>query len=68
MSTEDWPEPRVTGNAHLLAGFIAGSIGRPRIGGERLYEVERLENPVIVSHTESGNRYRVTVEQISGSE
>ena len=67
VSTEPWPEPRVTGNAHLLSGYIAGSLSRERIGGPTMYRPVQLANPLIVEH-ENGNRYRVTVEQISGEE
>jgi hypothetical protein len=64
-SKELWPEPRVTGNAALLAGYIAGVMHKCDRDGP--YSVVGLNPGVEIEH-ENGNRYRLTVEQISGQE
>jgi hypothetical protein len=62
-----WPEPRQTDNAILLEGYLCGALSRP---GEHLYRViERRGNEgTTIEHRETGNRYLLRVEQISGTE
>lgn len=69
LPLRDWEEPRVTSNAHLLHGYIAGVVDRDadRRGEDALYHVEQLHGELIVKSSQ-GNRFRVTVEQISGEE
>jgi hypothetical protein len=64
--------PRVTGNSVLLLGYISAAFHNTaeRLGEETPYEVDEVypsDGYMIVEHT-SGNRYRVSVEQISGIE
>jgi hypothetical protein len=65
MDEELWPEPRVTMNACLLAGYLAGVMHKAEPDGP--YKVVSLNPGVEIEH-ENGNRYRVRVEQISGQE
>lgn len=67
--SHEWTEPRRTGNAHLLAGHIAGLISKH--GNELNYAVDTsngLGNPLTVFNVMTGNRYNVIVEQIEGVE
>lgn len=56
--------PERTGNSYLLAGYIAGVVFNRR----DTYDVVEAGNPLVVEHRETGNRYHVTVEQVSGVE
>ena len=58
----------VTGNAVLLLGYVAGSIGR---ADEPTYEVESADAASgcqVVRHILSGNTYRISVVQLDGVE
>lgn len=57
-----WAEPEITGNAHILAGYIGAGLK------ETPYALVTLDNPFEVENIETGNRFRVTVEQVSGTE
>lgn len=61
---DTWPEPRVTGNAQLMLGFIAGSI----VGEYRVVGVDSEANEMLFENLRSRNRFRVTVRQIAGVE
>lgn len=60
----DWPEAKPTGNAHLLAGYIAARLSEV----PRDYEIAALGNPLILKNRNTGNRFSVSVQQIAGSE
>jgi hypothetical protein len=59
-----WPEPEITPQCGLFTGFLAGSLDR----SERRYRAIGLSNPLEILDLNSGARFRVTVEQISGDE
>jgi hypothetical protein len=61
-------EPRITGNAVLLAGFIGGLLIRPSVDSPyRPVEVDATDATTLLEHR-NGNRYAITVRQISGVE
>jgi hypothetical protein len=57
-----WQEPKITANAHLLAGYIGAGLR------DTPYALVTLDNPFEVENIETGNRFRVSVEQVSGTE
>lgn len=68
---ERWPEPRVTPNAMLLSGYIAGAlcaVAQERWLTYRVIEMDAASGDSIIERTETGNRFRLHVEQISGKE
>lgn len=61
-------EPTVTGNAIMLSGFVAASINSQK---DKLYSVTGIvagRGELIVTNNVTKNRYRIRVEQISGTE
>ena len=60
----DWPEPKWTGNAQLLEGYIAAAIS---LIDDAPYSLVELGERVVLMH-ENENRYWVKVMQISGVE
>jgi hypothetical protein len=62
MTDERWPKPKATGNAYLLLGFIGG-----RIHNDYSLE-ERAADGLIVKNRTTGNRFKIHVDQISGTE
>ena len=61
-------EPKVTGNAILLCGFVSGMI---RFAGNGPYEVEAVSAEsatLTIKHSRNGNTYRLAFTQIGGSE
>lgn len=64
LDDRDWPSPLVTENAVLLLGYIAGRIHSPSYG---VVDADPENGRQIIEHRVSGNRYRVSVEQISGT-
>jgi hypothetical protein len=66
MDNDAWPAPRVTGNAMILLGFLIA-----RMHGAEDYmadDVDAAVGEATLRHTGTGNLYRVTVQQISGTE
>lgn len=63
----DWPEPKMTGNAELLTGFLAGMLST-REDHYRAVEFLTIGGGLIVRNTKTGNRFSVTVRQIGGQE
>ena len=59
--------PRVTGNTQLLMGWVAGSMAF-RAATYRVVEAHPTQGELIIEHERNGNRYRVSFEQISGTE
>lgn len=57
-----WPEPKITTNANMLAGFLIGCLGT-----HRTFRAVAIDHPfeIISDH---GNLFRVTIEQIAGTE
>lgn len=71
MSDKLWPEPRVTPNSMLLSGYIAGAlsaVAQERWLTYRIIELDAAGGTTIIERTETGNRFRLHVEQISGRE
>lgn len=66
MDIEDWPEPRVTDNAVLLAGYLMAAMTQDPM--YRLAEAKPEEATSIIETRHTGNRFRVRVEQIGGTE
>lgn len=60
-----WDGPRVTNNAVLLLGFIGGSVDPERYS---LHDVRPGEATCILMNTQTGNLFRVRVDQIGGTE
>jgi hypothetical protein len=62
----DWGTPKVTDNARLLSGYIVGALSQ-----RDLYELVGFDSTlgtiVVRSHL-TGNRFKVTVAQVAGSE
>ena len=58
----------VTGNAILLLGYLAGAVDR--LGDDAVYRFVRggAGGVAVVEHRRNGNRYRVSVVQIEGTE
>lgn len=70
-TNELWPEPRVTPNAMLLSGYIAGAlsaVAQERWVTYRVIEMDAEAGTSIIERVETGNRYRLTLVQISGKE
>jgi hypothetical protein len=61
-----WPEPKMTGNAALLSGYLAGMLST-REEYRTAWEESRAGELVIVT-VATGNRFRLRIEQISGEE
>lgn len=59
-----WDKPRITANAQMLSGYLAGMLD----ADEGMYELVGLGNPTLIRNRETGNLYHVTVEQIAGEE
>jgi hypothetical protein len=62
----DWPEPKVTDNAVLLAGYLCAAFT-----SDPMYQFESADpdhGVTVLKTRTTGNRFRVTVEQISGTE
>lgn len=63
----DWPEPRSTGNSQMLQGALGGMVHHDFLQRGGNYAVESL-HPLILRHAVTGNRFEITVRQISGEE
>lgn len=59
-----WPAPRITPQCGFFAGFLAGSLDRDA----RRYKADGMSNPLEIIDRQTGARFRVSVEQISGEE
>lgn len=67
--SHEWTEPRRTGNADILCGHLAAMLVDQKNGLNYAVEIDGgLSNPMHVLNVETGNRYRVTVEQVEGVE
>lgn len=60
------PGGKVTGNAQALAGYVCGAMlqGTTYV----LDEVDPVRATAVYKHADTGNRYSVTIRQISGTE
>ena len=58
-------EPEITGNARLVLGY---AVGRLYGGIYKPGELSIETNSVELEHDRNGNRYRLTIVQISGVE
>jgi hypothetical protein len=68
---DDWPEPRVTPNSMLLSGYIIGAlsaVAQERWVTYRFVSADVQAGTAVVERMETGNRYRISVEQIAGQE
>jgi hypothetical protein len=62
--------PGVTANAQLLLGFVAGALStadRPD-GWYRIADVDTAAGQITIERVATGNVFRVSIEQIDGSE
>lgn len=59
---DEWETPRVTQNAVLLTGVLAGC----KLEGYRVVEI--TGGILVLENERNGNRYSVNVEQIAGVE
>jgi hypothetical protein len=62
-----WATPRVTSNSQLLLGMLMAVIHK-KIDGYRLEAVDAASGEIIIVNEETGNRYAMSVHQISGDE
>ena len=62
----DWERPKVTGNSALLLGYVMGLLATR--DEYRAKDADAEAGTATVERTATGNRYRITVEQISGTE
>lgn len=67
MSDKDWPEPRVTDNAVLLAGYLAAAI-TSRDPMYRIVDAKPEEATTIFQHKITGNRFVCIIMQSGGRE
>lgn len=61
-------EPKITGNAVLLCGFLSGMLRYAGNGPYEVASVSTADATLFLKHARNGNTYRVTVEQIGGVE
>lgn len=55
--------PERTGNTYLLAGHLSAKLHL-----DDTYRLVQAANPLIIEHRQTGNLYRVTIDQIGGLE
>lgn len=60
--------PRVTDNARLLLGYMAGVLIKHGESTYRFVEADAAAGHQTIEHVGSGNIYRMTIEQIGGAE
>lgn len=61
-------KPRVTDNARLLLGYMAGVLIKHGEDRYRFVEANAAAGHQTIEHVATGNIYRMTIEQIGGIE